>query len=61
MFSEYNMYCIMVFYILYNKCSENVFKCVGFVFEGYVKDYLLINGKWEDYNLILLINFNWKE
>ncbi|HGE6064732.1 TPA: ribosomal protein S5-alanine N-acetyltransferase [Vibrio cholerae] len=61
MFSEHNMHRIMASYIPHNKRSENVLKRVGFVLEGHAKDYLMINGKWEDHNLTSLINPNWKE
>jgi len=30
------------------------------VVEGYARDYLLINGKWEDHILTSLVNPHWK-
>jgi ribosomal-protein-alanine N-acetyltransferase len=29
---------------------------LGFVIEGYARDYLLVNGRWEDHVLTSLIN-----
>nr|WP_180980301.1 GNAT family N-acetyltransferase [Vibrio sp. A1-b2] len=61
MFSVQNMHRIMAAYIPRNKRSESVLERVGFSHEGHAKDYILINGKWEDHNLMSLINAHWKE
>ncbi|KOO03563.1 ribosomal protein S5-alanine N-acetyltransferase [Vibrio nereis] len=60
MFSIQNLHRIMAGYMPRNKRSEAVLHRVGFVKEGFAKDYLLINGRWEDHNLTSLINENWK-
>ena len=41
-----------------NKKSKAVLKSSGFEDVGFAKDYLLINGKWEDHNLTALINID---
>lgn len=61
MFRIQNMHRIMAGYIPANKRSESVLETIGFEHEGFAKDYLLINGRWEDHNLMALINRNWKE
>lgn len=60
MFSIQNLHRIMAGYMPHNKRSEAVLERVGFSREGFAKDYLLINGQWEDHNLMSLINENWK-
>lgn len=60
MFTIQNMHRIMASYMPRNARSEAVLQRVGFEKEGFAKDYLLINGKWEDHNLTSLVNPNWK-
>ncbi|MGM3307675.1 GNAT family N-acetyltransferase [Anabaena sp. WFMT] len=59
-FQELNFHRIMANYMPHNRRSGNVLKRLGFVIEGYARDYLLINGKWEDHILTSLTNQNWK-
>ncbi|NDJ23900.1 GNAT family N-acetyltransferase [Nostoc sp. B(2019)] len=59
-FQELNFHRIMANYMPHNRRSGNVLKRLGFVIEGYARDYLLINGKWEDHILTSLINPNWQ-
>lgn len=61
MFTIQNMHRIMASYMPRNKRSESVLQRVGFVKEGFAKDYLLINGEWEDHNLTALVNPEWKD
>ncbi|MBF2067307.1 MAG: ribosomal protein S5-alanine N-acetyltransferase [Calothrix sp. C42_A2020_038] len=60
MFTELNMHRIMANYIPHNQRSSKLLKRLGFNVEGYARDYLMINGKWEDHILTSLINPNWK-
>jgi ribosomal-protein-alanine N-acetyltransferase len=60
MFKVQNMHRIMASYMPRNHSSEAVLKRAGFHKEGFAKDYLLIDGKWEDHCLTSLINENWK-
>ncbi|NJP08176.1 MAG: ribosomal protein S5-alanine N-acetyltransferase [Leptolyngbyaceae cyanobacterium RU_5_1] len=60
MFNELNLHRIMANYMPHNQRSGNLLKRLGFVVEGYARDYLLINGKWEDHILTSLTNPAWK-
>lgn len=60
MFNVQNIHRVMASYMPRNHRSEAVLNRVGFIKEGFAKDYLLINGKWEDHNLTSIINPNWQ-
>jgi len=47
-------------YLPRNERSGGLLRRVGFAPEGYARDYLLINGKWEDHVLTSLTNPNWQ-
>ncbi|MBN3492654.1 ribosomal protein S5-alanine N-acetyltransferase [Vibrio neptunius] len=59
MFTIQNIHRIMAGYMPRNHRSEAVLERLGFQREGFAKDYLLIDGKWEDHNLTSLLNPNW--
>ncbi|MCF4966213.1 ribosomal protein S5-alanine N-acetyltransferase [Nostoc sp. CMAA1605] len=59
-FQELNFHRIMANYMPHNQRSGNVLKRLGFVVEGYARDYLLINGQWQDHILTSLINPHWQ-
>lgn len=59
-FDELNLHRIMAAYMPHNQKSGRLLKRLGFVVEGYARDYLMINGQWEDHILTSLINHNWK-
>lgn len=59
-FAKMNLHRIQVNYIKDNIRSERLLKKLDFVVEGMAKDYLLINGKWQDHIMTSLINKNWK-
>jgi ribosomal-protein-alanine N-acetyltransferase len=59
-FKELNMHRVMANYIPQNQRSGNVLKRLGFVVEGYAREYLLINGQWQDHILTSLTNKNWQ-
>ncbi len=59
-FQELNMHRIMANYMPHNQRSGNVLKRLGFVVEGYARDYLLIKGQWQDHILTSLTNPNWQ-
>ena len=40
--------------------SGNLLKRLGFVVEGYARDYLMINNQWQDHVLTSLINSQWE-
>ena len=60
-FEELNLHRIMANYIPVNEKSARVLKKLGFVVEGYARDYLYLNGKWQDHILTSLTNSNWQE
>ncbi len=59
-FQELNMHRIMANYMPHNQRSGNVLKRLRFVVEGYAREYLLINGQWEDHILTSITNPQWK-
>ncbi|KAF3891324.1 MULTISPECIES: GNAT family N-acetyltransferase [Nostocales] len=59
-FQELNMHRVMANYMPHNRRSGNVLKKLGFVIEGYARDYLLIHEKWEDHILTSITNYNWR-
>ncbi|MCS0024083.1 MULTISPECIES: ribosomal protein S5-alanine N-acetyltransferase [Vibrio] len=59
-FNVQKLHRIQAGYMPHNKRSESVLEHVGFNREGYAKDYLLINGEWQDHVLTSLINPNWQ-
>jgi [ribosomal protein S5]-alanine N-acetyltransferase len=59
-FCDLNMHRITAAYIPHNQRSGNVLKKLGFVVEGYARDYLLIDGEWQDHILTSLVNNNWQ-
>lgn len=61
MFKVQNMHCINASYMPENHKSASVLKSKGFKQVGFAKDYLLIDGKWEDHYLTSLINTEWRE
>ena len=47
-------------YMPHNRRSGNLLRRLGFVVEGYARDYLLINGRWEDHVLTSLTHADWE-
>lgn len=59
-FEELNLHRIMANYIPTNVKSGQLLKRLGFTIEGVARDYLYINGKWQDHVLTSIINANWR-
>ncbi|GAD88745.1 MULTISPECIES: ribosomal protein S5-alanine N-acetyltransferase [Vibrio] len=59
MFSKYNMHRIQASYLPRNQRSARVLQRMGFAKEGVAKDYLLIDGRWQDHVLTSLTNQHW--
>ncbi|MEQ8954584.1 MAG: GNAT family N-acetyltransferase [Gammaproteobacteria bacterium] len=57
-FNEMKLHRIMANHMPGNTRSEGLLKSLGFEREGYAREYLLINGKWEDHVLNSLLNEN---
>lgn len=60
-FKELRLHRIMANYMPHNMRSANVLKKLGFSVEGYARDYLYINGKWEDHILTSISNHMWND
>src|SRR5262249_40282839 len=58
-FGKLNLHRIMANYMPHNERSGKLLDRLGFVKEGYARDYLLIAGKWQDHIMTSLINPNW--
>jgi ribosomal-protein-alanine N-acetyltransferase len=55
-FNDLRLHRIMANYMPVNDRSAGLLKNLGFQQEGLAKEYLLINGKWEDHVLTSLLN-----
>lgn len=58
-FENQNLHRIMAGYIPSNARSAKLLEKLGFTIEGHAKNYLLINGRWEDHVLTSLTNPRW--
>lgn len=56
LFRERGLHRIMASYMPANLRSGALLERLGFEQEGYARDYLMINGRWEDHVLTALIN-----
>lgn len=59
-FEHLNMHRIMANYMPSNEPSARVLKRLGFTVEGYARDYLCLNGKWEDHIMTSFTNQKWQ-
>ena len=59
MFEKQKIHRIMANYMPSNEKSARLLSKLGFTIEGCAKDYLLVNGKWEDHKLTSLVNQQW--
>jgi ribosomal-protein-alanine N-acetyltransferase len=50
----------MADYMPRNRRSAAVLRQAGFVVEGYAREYLRIDGRWEDHVLTAITNPDWK-
>ena len=60
-FDELGLHRIMANYMPRNHRSAVLLKRLGFKIEGHAKDYLFINGQWEEHVLTALTNDAWTE
>jgi [ribosomal protein S5]-alanine N-acetyltransferase len=58
-FDKLKLHRIMANYMPTNERSARVLKRLGFTVEGYARDYLFLNGKWEDHILTSFTNPDW--
>ena len=59
-FGTLNLHRIMANHLPTNVRSASLLRRLGFVPEGYARDYLLIAGRWQDHVLTALTNPSWK-
>ena len=59
MLRQQRMHRIMANYMPHNQRSGALLARLGFEREGYAKDYLLIDGRWQDHVLTALTNKEW--
>ena len=59
-FGTLGLHRVMADYMPRNRRSAAVLRQAGFVVEGYARDYLRINGRWEDHVLTAITNPEWK-
>lgn len=55
-FDELKLHRIMANYVPHNQRSERLLDRLGFVKEGYARDYLFVGGRWQDHVLTALTN-----
>lgn len=60
MFRAQRMHRVMANYVPRNERSGNLLRRLGFTVEGFARDYLLLNGRWEDHILTSRINPAWQ-
>jgi ribosomal-protein-alanine N-acetyltransferase len=60
LFVQQNLHRISAMYMPRNERSGGLLRRLGFQVEGYARDYLLIDGKWEDHILTSLLNPAWQ-
>jgi ribosomal-protein-alanine N-acetyltransferase len=58
-FGSLGLHRVMADYMPRNRRSAAVLRQAGFVVEGYAREYLLINGRWEDHVLTAITNRDW--
>jgi [ribosomal protein S5]-alanine N-acetyltransferase len=59
-FEELGLHRVKAAYLPSNERSGRLLRRLGFVVEGYARDYLLIQGKWQDQVLVGLSNPDWR-
>lgn len=59
-FESLKLHRIMANYLPVNERSGNLLRRLGFAVEGYARDYLFIDGRWQDHILTSLVNPNLK-
>lgn len=57
-FNDMGLHRIMANYIPTNERSGRLLRRLGFMVEGYARDYLFLAGKWQDHILTALVNPN---
>lgn len=58
-FRQLSLHRVHASYIPYNRRSAMVLRRAGFRVEGYARDYLRIDGRWEDHVMTSAVNGDW--
>ena len=58
-FREQHLHRISANYLPHNTRSAGVLKRLGFTVDGYARDYLRIDGRWQDHILTSLVDPDW--
>lgn len=58
-FQELGLHRMQATYMPRNRRSATVLRRAGFTVEGYARDYLLIDGRWEDHVMTAITNPRW--
>jgi len=58
-FGELGLHRLMANHMPENVRSARLLRSLGFVPEGYARDYLLLDGRWRDHVLTALVNPDW--
>jgi [ribosomal protein S5]-alanine N-acetyltransferase len=59
-FGVLRLHRVMANYMPHNVRSAAVLRRAGFTVEGYARDYIRINGRWEDHVLTAIVNPDWR-
>jgi [ribosomal protein S5]-alanine N-acetyltransferase len=60
-FDDVGLHRVKAAYLPSNERSGRLLRGLGFVVEGYARDYLLIQGRWQDQILVGLTNPDWRD
>jgi ribosomal-protein-alanine N-acetyltransferase len=58
-FDELGLHRVTAGYMPHNRRSAAVLRRAGFTVEGYARDYIRIDGQWEDHILTAIVNPRW--
>jgi ribosomal-protein-alanine N-acetyltransferase len=58
-FDDLRLHRVMAGYMPHNRRSAAVLRRAGFTVEGYARDYIRIDGQWEDHILTAIVNPSW--
>jgi ribosomal-protein-alanine N-acetyltransferase len=59
-FGDLRLHRVMANYMPHNVRSAAVLRRAGFTIEGYAREYILIDGRWEDHILTSIVNPDWR-
>lgn len=59
-FHDMNIHRIQANYVPWNRRSGGLLRRLGFTVEGYARDYLYLDGQWQDHILTSLTNHDWR-